>query len=164
MAIRNAELNSKKELTEIELRRKSEEEKFKLDRFHVEENEKILLFKADNEIERKKKEAEAGRECTKILTESEKILNDEKIRFLRDSIESNNVANEAGLQRLFIEKVLPEFSQHIADSANNMNYTVFQSDQPGGANPMSYLMMQLQSLVHNFTGSAANQTNKPKPN
>ena len=77
----------------------------------VEENEKIAAIKMGEEIARNLAKAEAGHKQAAVEAETSRILRDEETRSLRERLAAENTAEEASLQRQFIDSALPEVAQ-----------------------------------------------------
>jgi regulator of protease activity HflC (stomatin/prohibitin superfamily) len=139
-------LELERERNRIAAKRQLESETFALDRFRVEENEKIAAFKAREEIARRMAAAEAAQRQAAVEAETSRIVHDEEARALRERLAAENTAGEVSVQRQFIETALPVVARSLGDAMANMNYTVFQGDG-GPGTPLNFAVAQLFDLL-----------------
>lgn len=153
-------LELERERTRVAAKRQLETETFALDRFRVEENEKIAAFKAREEITRSLAKAEAAQKQAALEAETNRILRDEETRSLRERLAAENTAGEASLQRQFVEHALPVVAHTLGEAMTNMNYTVFQGDA-GQGTPLNFALAQLFELLQSRRGSRAGPEQSP---
>lgn len=162
-AMEKARMTADFQLAEIELKTKSDEEQFKLDRFRVEQNEKIGLYKVQQEQDRERVRKEAEREHAAIHAEAQQIMSEEEVRALRERLSVENGAGPASMERLFFSEALPHIANALAESMGNMRFNVFQSSNGGkgmGMTPFHFALQQIIDLLQSRVSGVPSKRNR----
>ncbi len=108
------------------------------------------------ELERERLRAEAARERAEIEAQTERALNDEHVRALRERLSAENSAGPASMERLFVEQALPSIASSMAESMRDMRFSVFQTtgEDGKGITPFHFALQQVVELLHSRVGKA----------
>jgi flotillin len=149
LSLEQARLASEVELAGITNMRRTEQEKFELDRFRVQENATIAQQRIAAENDREILAAEGRRQRAEIDAESATIASQQEIEVLRNRLAAESSASPASIERLFMTEALPELARTFAESASHMRFSVFQNagDASASASPLGFLLSQLLELL-----------------
>lgn len=133
----------------IRLKIQNDGKQFELDRFRVEENEKIAAYKLNQRLERENQESVSQFEKAKLEAMAKKALAEQELEALRLRISVENGTNPRALQTKFIEN-LPQVMQNLSSNLKNVNMTIFPSEKEGNS-PATFFINQAFQLLSSLT-------------
>ncbi len=169
LAMKKAQMEAQRELEGIALKKTHDEELFKLDRFRVEQNEGIALYKVDQAQQRAQVEAEADRQRAEIKAAAQRALHEEEARALREMLDSENEAGPAAMERLFVTEALPAAASAMAKSMGNARFNLYQTGGDGNGNgggmptPFHFMLSQAMELVQEHVERQAPRRRRSDP-
>ena len=132
--------------TQTMLAKQNEEKQFELDKYRVKQQEEISDYKLQQQIEQERRKMELALEKAQKEVEAKKIARQEEIEALQTRIQVENSASPISIERNFIEKALPQISQVLAKSMQNVSFNIMQQDGQGGT-PLNFMLMQIMQIM-----------------
>ncbi|MEK7326281.1 MAG: hypothetical protein AAB217_13575 [Chloroflexota bacterium] len=148
---KNTELESTRIEAEVKnektrLAQESETKQFALDRYRVEQNEAIIKFKLDQELERQRQKSKLKMEETQAELEAQRLAHQVEIEALQQKMQIENSATPLSLEKNFIETALPKIAEAMAGSMGNARINIIQSDEKGGT-PFKFVLTELLDIL-----------------
>ena len=132
---------------ELKLSRGNDEKQFELDRYRTQQQESIDAYKSEQEFERERQRAQLQLELANKEAEADKVRNQAEIGALQARIEVENQTNAISLERHFIDEALPTIARAIAESLQNVQMNVYQSNQEGGHTPFQFALQEVMQTL-----------------
>ena len=128
------------------LAQESETKQFALDRYRVEQNEAIIKFKLDQELERQRQKSKLKMEETQAELEAQRLAHQVEIEALQQKMQIENSATPLSLEKNFIETALPKIAEAMAKSMSNARVNIIQSDEKSGT-PFKFVLTELLDIL-----------------
>lgn len=126
--------------------REREERQFALDHYRVQQNESIANYKQEQALQRSALEQQSQEERSRQQIELNRLIHSEEAEALRQKITVENQMTPAGMERLFIDKALPEITRSLAQNLSHARINIVQGD--GGGLPLRLILDEAMELLH----------------
>ncbi len=144
--LENARREAQIKAEQIRLLQENEKAQFALDQYRVEQNEAIVKYKQDQDLDRQRQKMLLQGEGKRAELEAKRLAHEVEIEAMQKKSEIENSATPLSLEKNFIETALPAIAQAIASSMSNARLNIYQGGGEGGT-PFKFILTELMEIL-----------------
>lgn len=144
--LENARREAQIKAEQIRLLQDNEKAQFTLDQYRVEQNEGIIKYKQDQELDRQRQKMILQGEAKRSELEAERMAHEVEIEAMRQKTEIENSSTPLSLEKNFIETALPAIAEALARSMSNARLNIYQGNGESGT-PFKFILTELMDIL-----------------